>query len=114
MDSRNTILTEDEEQIKFLQHFKRTYPKVLIYHTPNGGQRHIATAMKMKALGVVKGIPDLFIPEFKLWVEMKRVKGKLSDEQKAMNEYLESVGYKVIVAYGCDDGINKMFTYLNK
>lgn len=113
MDSRNRILTEDEEQIKFLQHFKRTYPKVLIYHTPNGGHRHIATAMKMKMLGTVPGIPDLFIPEFKIWVEMKRMKGKLSTEQLAMNVYLESVGYKVIVAYGCDDGIKKLFTLLN-
>lgn len=113
MDSRNAILTEDEEQIKFIQHFKRNYPGVLIYHTPNGGHRHIATAMKMKALGTVAGIPDLFIPEYRLWVEMKRVKGKLSPEQIAMNEYLERVGYKVIVAYGHEDGINKLFTYLN-
>lgn len=102
------MISEDDEQIAFLQFFKRTYPKVLIFHIPNGGARHIRVAMKLKCLGVVAGIPDLYIPEFNTWVEMKRINGKLSNEQKPMIEYLESIGHKVIVGYGCQDAKNKL------
>lgn len=69
--------------------------------------------MKMKCLGVVPGITDLFVPKHNLWIEIKRVNGKLSKEQKPMLEYLESICHKVIVAYGYEDGKNKfnnMFT----
>jgi hypothetical protein len=38
----------------------------------------------------VRGIPDLFIPEWRLWVEMKRkTGGRLSTEQKSMINYLQ-------------------------
>jgi hypothetical protein len=42
-------------------------------------------AKRLKAEGVVRGIPDLFIPQWNLWVEMKRkTGGRLSPEQKSM------------------------------
>lgn len=59
---------------------------------------------KLKAEGVVAGIPDLFIPSWDVWVEMKRKSGgRLSPDQKKIIEYLESEGYKVIVAKGATD-----------
>lgn len=95
------IPTEDQEQMYFIQWFRRTYPDVLIHSIPNGGHRHIAVAAKMKATGQVKGIPDLFIPAWRLWVEMKRIKGgSLSEDQKKVIAYLISVGYDVIVCKG--------------
>ncbi len=87
-----------------VQWFRRTYPNVLIFSVPNGGHRRPAVAAKMKATGVVKGVPDLFIPAWELWVEMKRVKGgSTSLEQDMMHLYLRSVGYKVIVTKGFED-----------
>ena len=103
------IPTEDQEQMYFIQWFRRTYPDVLIHSIPNGGHRHIAVATKMKATGQVKGIPDLFIPAWRLWVEMKRTKGGVvSADQKIVIAYLKSVGYDVIVCKGALEAQHKI------
>lgn len=101
---KDTIPTEDYEQMMLVQWFRRTYPEVLIFSVPNGGHRHPSVAAKMKATGVVKGVPDLFVPAWTLWIEMKRAKGGVvSPEQKKMIKALESVGYCVLVCRGCED-----------
>lgn len=80
-----------------------------MFSIPNGGQRGKITAQKMKMEGLTPGVPDLFIPEWGLWVEMKRVKGgALSKAQKDIIPELERVGYTVIVGYGCDDALEKV------
>jgi hypothetical protein len=101
MSVLDRIPSEDHEQMMLVQWFRRTYPEVRIFSVPNGGHRHPAVAAKMKATGVVKGVPDLFIPAWGLWVEMKRSKGgSLSAEQKDWIAYLESVGFCCIVGKG--------------
>jgi hypothetical protein len=103
------IPSEDKEQMLFVQWFRRTYKDVRIFAVPNGGYRTPAGAAKMKATGVSAGVPDLFIPEWRVWVEMKRQKGGvLSKEQKDWIAYLESAGYCVIVGRGCADAITKI------
>lgn len=98
------IPTEHEEQRELVRWFRQTWPDVRIFAIPNGGARSPATAGRLKAEGVSAGVPDLFIPEWSLWVEMKRIKGgALSAEQKKWSAYLESVGYCVIVGKGADD-----------
>ena len=58
----------------------------------------------MKAEGVVPGIPDLFVPAWLLWVEMKReTGGVVSPAQKDWIEYLEGIGHRVIVGRGFED-----------
>ena len=101
---KDNIPSEDYEQMMFVQWFRRTYKDVLIFSIPLGGYRHPAVAAKLKVTGTVKGIPDLFIPEWSLWIEMKKTKGgKVSDEQKEMIKYLQSVEYHVIVGFGAED-----------
>lgn len=95
------IPTEHEEQVRFVEWFRTKYPSVLIFAIPNGGIRNIVTATKLKAEGVESGIPDLYIPEWHTWIEMKRIKnGKLSPAQKEKIAYLESIGDHVIVGLG--------------
>ena len=97
------IPSEDHEQMLLVQWFRRTYMGVRIFAIPNGGHRHPAVAAKLKATGTSSGVPDLFVPAWRLWVEMKRSKGgSLSPEQKDWIEYLEGVGYWVIVGKGAD------------
>jgi hypothetical protein len=109
------IPTEDHEQMMVVQWFRRTYPAVRIFSVPNGGHRHPAVAAKMKATGVVKGVPDLFVPAWRLWIEMKRVKGgSLSPEQKDWIKYLESVGFCCIVGKGADDAKQQISAFFNK
>lgn len=63
----------------------------------------------MKAEGVASGVPDLFVPAWGLWIEMKRqTNGRLSDNQKDWIAYLESIGHTVIVGYGFDDAREKI------
>ena len=96
--------TEHEEQRELVRWFRQTWPGVLIFAIPNGGQRSAATAGRLKAEGVVPGVPDLFAPAWGLWIEMKRAKGGVvSPEQKRMIKALESVGYCVLVCRGCED-----------
>lgn len=98
------VPSEDHEQMHLVQWFRRTYPLVRIFAIPNGGHRHPAVAAKMKATGVSSGVPDLFIPEWQLWIEMKRTKGgSVSMEQKDWMLYLQKVGYCVKVCKGAED-----------
>lgn len=112
---KEVIPSEDHEQAMFVQWFRRTYPDVLIFSIPTGGHRHIAVATKMKVTGAVKGIPDLFVPEWRLWVEMKRTKGGvLSPEQLGMIGYLQSVNYFVIVGKGAEDAKAQILEFLDE
>lgn len=107
--------TEHEEQRELVKWFRQTYAQVLIFAIPNGGARSLATAGRLKAEGVVKGVPDLFVPAWELWIEMKRTKGgSLSPEQNLMHLYLRGVGYTVIVAKGFEDAKQKIMETRNE
>lgn len=100
--------TEHEEQREYVRWFRQTYPEVRIMAIPNGGARSPATAGRLKAEGVSPGVPDLFIPAWGLWVEMKRAKGgKVSPEQKEWHQYLANCGYRVIIGLGQADAIKQ-------
>ena len=103
------IPTEHEEQRELVRWFRQTWPGVRIFAIPNGGARSKATAGRLKAEGVSPGVPDLFIPAWGLWVEMKRQKGgALSAAQKDWIEYLTICGYRCIVAKGADDAMTQI------
>lgn len=98
--------SEHIEQVHVVAWFRRTFPGVELWAIPNGGERRKAEAARLKAEGVTAGVPDLFIPAWRLWVEMKRQKGgKVSKEQKEKAEYLKSVGYHVEVCRGAAEAI---------
>jgi hypothetical protein len=107
------IPTEHQEQVGFVNWFKLKFPHVLIYAIPNGEKRHITVAKRLKVEGVVRGIPDLHVPEWSLWIEMKRVKGgRLSNEQKKVIDTLEKIGHKVIVGKGASDASQQVIDFL--
>lgn len=113
--SADRILTEHEEQRELVRWFRQTWPSVRIFAIPNGGARSPATAGRLKAEGVSSGVPDLFIPAWGLWVEMKRSKGgSLSAEQKDWIAYLESVRFCCIVGKGADDAKSKLQAFFNQ
>jgi len=88
-----------------------------LFAVPNGGQRHIATAVKLKQEGVKRGVPDLMfpVPQGKyagLAIEMKTRKGRVSPEQHEWIEGLRSNGWKALVCRGWEDASKELEKYL--
>ena len=106
VDGDNPVLkipTEHQEQVEFVQWFRRQYPDVRIFAIPNGESRSQSAGARLKAEGVSAGVPDLFIPAWNTWIEMKRSKGgSVSEKQKDWLAYLESVGHQVFVCKGAN------------
>lgn len=99
-----TFPSEHQEQVGLVNWFRLQFPGVLIFAVPNGERRALSVAKRLKAEGVVRGIPDLFIPAWLTWIEMKREKGgRLSPEQVQTIEYLRGIGHTVIVGKGAQD-----------
>ena len=102
-------MTEDAVHAALVQHLKlRAAPGVVWFHPANGGIRHIATAARMKRLGVRPGVPDLalIIAGRPYFLELKRAKGgRLSNDQRAMHDELRAAGAVVAVANGLDDAL---------
>ena len=107
--------TEHDEQRAFIEWFRKSARDadgdnpVRIFAIPNGGKRGKAEAARLKSEGVTAGVPDLYVPECRLWIEFKRQKGgAVSKEQKDWHKYLEVIGDSVIICKGCADAINKL------
>lgn len=96
-----------------------------LYAIPNGGYRDKITAGKLKAEGVKRGVPDVFLPMTcqkyaGLYVELKRPKtdtqraGTTSAEQDDWIGYLRSVGYAVAVAFNWREAAKQIEQYVNE
>ena len=107
--------SEHSEQVGFINWFRAKYPEVLIFAIPNGEKRAISVAKRLKMEGVVRGIPDLFVPAWTLWIEMKRVSGgRLSTEQRQMIKYLEGIGHTVIIGKGAGDASKQILDFFER
>ena len=114
--------TEEQEQIAVIEWamlMEKQAPELaLLYHCPNGADRHPAVAAKLKKQGVKPGVPDLFLPVARgtahgLYVEMKRQKGgRVSEDQKAWMEALTQQGYLCVVAHGAEEACDVIWHYL--
>lgn len=102
MKRKNSLQpSEHEEQVKVCQYLDLI--KEPYFAIPNGGVRSIGLAVKLKKEGVKSGVPDLFLPRLKLFIEMKTKTGKLSANQKEWFKILERCKYKCVVAHGFED-----------
>ena len=109
-----SLPSEHDEQAGFVQWFRAKWPRVLVFAIPNGGKRSIVTAKRLRREGVTPGVPDLYIPAWGIWIEMKRQKGgRTSPDQDAMIQYLEEIGHTVIVGYGAMDASDKLLRLIN-
>lgn len=96
--------SEHLQQVRLVSWFRRSYPGVRVFAIPNGGARSGLQGASLKAEGVQAGVPDLFVPAWLLWVEMKRETGGIvSPVQRDWIAYLESIGHRVIIGHGFED-----------
>jgi hypothetical protein len=112
---------ESQEQQALFQWAKlneNIYPDLkLLFSIPNGGKRHIVTAVRMKAEGQKSGVPDVFLPVPKcgyhgLFVELKVGKNKTSANQDYWLSVLSEKNYKAKVCYGWESAKDAILEYL--
>ncbi len=109
---------EENLQIACVRWFRMQYPNIIIHHSPNGGKRHVLTAIKFKAMGTLAGFPDLFIAYpskgyHGLFVEMKNGKeGVVSRDQKAVLANLAAYGYKTMICRSYTEFIKYATAYI--
>ena len=96
--------TEHAEQVAFVARCRRE--NIFVFSIPNGvnlsdSKLRFAEIEKLKAEGLCVGMCDLFIPQYKLFIEMKRRDGGVvSESQKKVHKILRELDYKVEVCRG--------------
>jgi hypothetical protein len=115
--------TEHIEQVNLIKWWALACHKYglderLLFAIPNGGERNVIVASKLKAEGVRAGVPDLFLAcghsiYNGLFIEMKKTKGgRVSDNQKSFINLLTDRGYKAIVCHGWNEARQAIEEYL--
>ena len=115
--------SEEEHRIQCecVKYFALQYPSLRgrLFAVPNGGRRDEKTAAKLKAEGVVAGVADLILLKSNrdygaLLIEMKTLKGRQRDSQKAWQNIVCADGeYKYVVCRSFDDFKREVEDYLN-
>ena len=114
MKERKNIPSEFEEQCNFVAWFKQTYPYIKIMSIRNHGFRTKKEKSEQLLEGLLKGAPDLYIPEWHCWIEFKKSKGGiLSEKQAEFRDYAINVcGDDWFLAEGFEDGKSKIEQYV--
>lgn len=84
----------------------RQHCRFVWFAVPNGGKRHIHTAIKMKAEGVRAGTPDLVfvLPQGRAaFLELKSEDGRLSDAQIQFRQEVQALCAYWAVAHSVDE-----------
>lgn len=100
-----------------VDYIKYQYPGVLYCASAGGVRTSMKQAIKMKATGYVKGVPDLQIFEavgnyHGLLIEIKDLKGVVSKEQKQWIKDLNDRGYFATYCKGVESTIKVIDDYL--
>ena len=104
--------------IKWVREVKNIYPVLkLLYAVPNGGDRNLCVARKLKAEGVLVGVADLCLPAARrgyhgLYLEMKSEEGVATEEQKEFLRGVSGEGYCAVIAQGVDEAKATLEWYL--
>jgi hypothetical protein len=104
--------------IKWVRTVKNTYPVLkLLYAVPNGGDRNLRVARKLKAEGVLAGVADLCLPAARrgyhgLYLEMKSEEGVATEEQIEFLRGVSAEGYCAIIAQGFDESRSTIEWYI--
>lgn len=108
---------ETRIQVAVANYIKIQHPAVLFTIAPSGMKLPIYVAKMLKAMGYLKGTPDLLIFEPRgayhgLVVELKKSDGQLTVEQKIVLRLLDARGYKTGVCHGYNEAIDFINAYL--
>lgn len=110
--------SEREEQIEVVAYLRSKYPDVIVTATGAGMGFSGKWQQLLSRLGYHRGTPDLMIFEPRgghhgLFIEMKAVRGSLSDVQKHTLDKLTEKGYKTCVCFGAGQAIGVVDKYMS-
>ena len=94
-------MSEHALQISTAQFLRRALPTTAVmFHVPNGEYRDKRTAAKLKAYGVLPGVPDILViyDGRLIGLELKAPKGRVSKEQTEVGEAFVANGMVWTVA----------------
>lgn len=121
MSQGQRLPTERQEQIAFLRWFKYEF-REWIFAIPNGACTNYVAGKKFNNEGRESGVPDLYVPKWNLWIEMKRkgwkqqknIKmGTTAYNQARWHKYLkEECNHDVIIGVGFEDAKEKVLKFL--
>lgn len=99
---------ESSLQIACFATLRKKYPLLMGWHCPNGGKRGEIEAARFKRMGVLAGVPDVFIahPSGKyhgFFCELKAGKNSLTDNQKVICDALLARDYYVCEARSVEE-----------
>jgi hypothetical protein len=118
---RSPLLGEHAEQaalFRWAEFARARLPELALLHAiPNGGHRHKATAARLKAEGVKRGVPDVCLPVARngahgLYIELKTERGKATPEQLGWIRALRRQGYVAEVCRGWESARSMIEHYL--
>ena len=94
--------SEDNLTYRCYTWFNNSFPqhRGRLFHVPNGGQRSVSEGNRLKAMGVIAGVPDfIFISGVGgiVGIELKVGKNVLSPQQIALHASWGKIGVKVYV-----------------
>lgn len=99
--------TEHQEQVVLCEWLDWLH--IPFFSVPNGARVRPSQARRLKAEGMRPGVPDLWLPTFRIAIEMKRVGSSPSattEEQREWIRKLSLAGWDVRVCYGADEAID--------
>lgn len=103
---------EERQQCAFIEWVRlqsHVWPALkTIHHVPNGEYRTPATAARLKRMGVLSGVLDIFWPCARqgyngLYIEFKSADGSLSEAQEDFAEAAAAEGYCVFICDNWED-----------
>lgn len=117
----NMRRSEDTEQIRVMDWAASAecrYPELKwLHHVPNGGARNSGEAIKLKRMGVKRGISDLCLPiahgrYHGLYIEMKYGRNVTTQEQREFLLDMKEADHLVAVCHDAQSAIDLIERYV--
>jgi hypothetical protein len=113
-----TVPTEEQEHLALMDWIAyQPLLRDIAIHIPNEGKRSWHYGKKLKRLGLRKGVSDLFIPyptyqHAGLWLEIKKIGGKLTTSQSEWLNKMRDLGFVAEVGFGYDHCVKIIQDYM--
>ena len=104
INTYGAVMSEHLIQVQIVSVLRKA--GIYVFAIPNGGKRAAITGQLLKAEGVLPGVADLFVPEYRLFLEVKTAAGRLSEAQREFWNVIAKLGYRYAVVRSVEEVYN--------